>query len=100
MRVVPDRILRPNLFGDLRKARLDGPLPELAVEVSAGGIRIRRQDIVPHRQRQVHPIQKAGDRQRRLSYQRAEHGDLVLFRYFTTSENFAVLPYSLPSLMT
>src|SRR5258708_17522249 len=47
MRVIADRVLRPNLGSDLRKARLDAPLPDLPIEVSARLFRIRIEIVIP-----------------------------------------------------
>src|ERR1700728_621358 len=73
--VIANRVLVANLCGNLRKALFNPGLPELSIEVPACRICIRRQNVVPHHQRQVHPVQESYNRQRRIPHQRSKHSN-------------------------
>ena len=77
MRVVTHRVLRPNLFRNLREASRNSRRPRLGVQLPARSSDVNRQNVIPHLERQMDAIHKACVRHLDIVHQRRIHGNLI-----------------------
>ena len=84
----------------LGEAGLDAVYAELGIGLSAGRGRVERKDVVAHLEREVDAVEEAKAGDGGIADERGIDGNLVLLEILHDVLYFAVLPYSLPSLMT